>query len=202
MLHFTIQTLVLTPAPFQPSPSPIPGGSRVQHCPESWRTNAMEKLGMQLLASAGLKVKHEFIPLESNIFPGRGDPWHSPDLQAHRSCLGDMEPAGKGAGSTDTCSQSRSRSGAACSALLCPLRLCLFPYHRPAPPCSPHPAPSLSQTGCFLPGIHLPAAPGRAGGCTRCSGGRGSFRGGSRGRGAGTAAPLCIPCLPLAVPQP
>lgn len=80
-----------------------------------------------------------------------------PRISRHTGAVwGDTEPAGKGAGSTDTCSQSRSRSGAACSALLCPLRLCLFPYHRPAPPRSPLPAPSLSQTGCFLPGIHLP----------------------------------------------
>lgn len=28
----------------------------------------MEKLGMQLLGSAGFKVKHEFIPLESCFF--------------------------------------------------------------------------------------------------------------------------------------
>lgn len=78
------------------------------------------------------------------------------------------------------------------SRLLCPLRLRLFPYHRPTPPCSRHPAPTLPQTGCFLPRIHLPAVPGPglASG-TRCSAVLGSFRGGSRGRGAGTAAPLC-----------
>lgn len=68
LLHFTTQILVLIPAPLQPSPSPIPGGSRVQRCHKSWRTNVMEKLGMQLLGSAGFKVKHEFIPLESNSF--------------------------------------------------------------------------------------------------------------------------------------
>lgn len=67
-VHFTIQTLVLIPAPFQLSPSPIPAGSQVQCCHKSWRTNVMEKLGMQLLGSAGFKVKHEFIPLESILF--------------------------------------------------------------------------------------------------------------------------------------
>lgn len=78
----------------------------------------MEKLGMQLLGSAGFKVKHEFIPLESCFFfPGRGDPWHFPKSPGTLELLGDMKPARKGAGSTDTCSQSRSRSGAACSAL-------------------------------------------------------------------------------------
>lgn len=68
VLHFTTQPLILIPAPFQPSPSPIPGDSRVQRCHKSWRTNVMEKLGMQLLGSAGFKVKHEFIPLESCFF--------------------------------------------------------------------------------------------------------------------------------------
>lgn len=44
----------------------------------------MEKLGMQLLGSAGFKVKHEFIPLESNIF-FQDVVIHgtSPNLQAH-----------------------------------------------------------------------------------------------------------------------
>lgn len=77
----------------------------------------MDKLGLQLLGSASFKVKHEFILLESNFFPGRGDPWHFPRSPGTLALLGDREPARKGAGSTDTCSQSRSRSGAACSAL-------------------------------------------------------------------------------------
>lgn len=54
--------------------------------------------------------------------------------------------------------QERSRLLCPLRLRLFPLRLLLFPYHLPTSPCSLHPAPTLSQTGCFLPRIHLPAA--------------------------------------------
>lgn len=155
--HFTPQTLL-----------PIPGGSRVQRCHKSWRTNIMEKLGMQLLGSAGSKLQREF---KAIFFPGT---MALSQISRHIGAVGgDMEPARKGAGSTE-------------------LPALLFEI-APVPFSPPHPAPSLSQTGCFLPRIHLPAVPGTglAAG-TWCSAVPGSFWGGSLERGAGTAAPLCL----------
>lgn len=56
----------------------------------------MEKLEMQLLGSAGFKVRHEFIPLESNFF-FQDAVIHgtSPDLQAHQSCWGIRSQQGR-----------------------------------------------------------------------------------------------------------
>lgn len=109
-----------------------------------------------------------------------------PQISRHLRAVGGHEASKEGGWEhrhvLSVTQQERSR-------LLCPLRLSLFPYHGPTPPCSRHPAPTLSQTGCFLPRIHLAAVPDTA--LASGSAVLGGFRVGSRGRGAGAAAPLC-----------
>lgn len=130
--------LVPIPAPFQPSPSPIPGGSRVQRCHKSWRTIVMEKLGLQLLGSASFKVKHEFILLESNFFPGRGDPWHFPRSPG---CWGIRSQRGRELGA-----QTRALSHAAgAEPPALPFEIV------PIPLSPPHPAPLPPPRSHFVP---------------------------------------------------
>lgn len=112
----------------------------------------------------------------------------SPNLQAHWSCWG------YGASREGSWEHRHVLSVTEPPAL--PFEIVLLPYHRQTPPCSLHPAPTLSQTGSLLPRIPLPAV------APRHSGVLASLGTDPMGEQQ-ELQPLCaFPCLALGIPQP